>query len=132
MQRCNFYVLATNHITTKLTSQNHDQRPKYHHLMTTLHLTLKMTTVQVVEMSVTNNSLSEDCHHPDQRSHKTKNYAHCSLHSIPRRFDWNRCRVTRAGLRLCLRYAGFTKNCGDSVSVAERLHYSRSRKTESL
>ena len=45
---------------TKLTYQNQDQRHKYHHLMTTLHLTLKMTTAQVVETSVTNNSLSED------------------------------------------------------------------------
>ena len=39
---------------------NHDQRHKYHHLTTTLHLTLKMTTAQVVETSVTNNSLSKD------------------------------------------------------------------------
>ena len=44
----------TNHLTTKLTNQNHDYRHKYHHpLMKTLHLTLKMTTVnaQVVETS---------------------------------------------------------------------------------
>ena len=33
--------------------------------MTTLRLTLKMTTAQVVEMSVTNNSLSKDDLHPD-------------------------------------------------------------------
>ena len=31
----------------------------------TLHLTLKMTTAQVVEMSITNNSLSKDYLHPD-------------------------------------------------------------------
>ena len=36
--------LKTNHITTKLTNQNHDQRHKYHHLTTTLHLTLKIIT----------------------------------------------------------------------------------------
>ena len=33
--------------------------------MTTLHLTLKMTTAQVVETSVTNNSLSKDYLHPN-------------------------------------------------------------------
>ena len=31
----------------------------------TLHLTLKMTTAQIVETSVTNNSLSKDCLHLD-------------------------------------------------------------------
>ena len=30
----NFHVLTTNQITTKLTYQNQDQRPKYHHLTT--------------------------------------------------------------------------------------------------
>ena len=49
----NFHVLTTNHITTKLTNPNQDQRHKYHHLTTTLHLTLKMTAAQVVETSVT-------------------------------------------------------------------------------
>ena len=39
----NFHVLMTNHITTKLTNPNNDQRHKYHRLTTTLHLTLKMT-----------------------------------------------------------------------------------------
>ena len=53
------------HITTKLTNQNQDQRHKYHHLTMTLHLTLKMTTVQEVETSVTNNSLSKDYPYPD-------------------------------------------------------------------
>ena len=48
----NHNVLMTNHITTKLTNPNNDQRHKYHHLTTTLHLTLKMTTAQVVAMSV--------------------------------------------------------------------------------
>ena len=67
---CNF-VLMTNHIMTKLTYQNQDQRHKYHHLMTTLHLTLKMTTAQVVERSVTNNSLSEDYPHLDDHAKQT-------------------------------------------------------------
>ena len=52
-------------MTTKLTNPNHDQRHKYHHLTTTLHLTLKMTTAQVVETSVTNNSLSKGYPHLD-------------------------------------------------------------------
>ena len=56
----NFHVLATNHITTKLTNPNRNQRHKYHNLMTTLHLTLKMSTnCSGVETSVTNNSLSK-------------------------------------------------------------------------
>ena len=45
---------------------------KTNNLMKTLHLTLKMTTAQVVEMSVTNNSLSKDYSHPDD--HKTNNW----------------------------------------------------------
>ena len=48
-----------------MTNHNQDHRHKYHHLTTTLHLTLKMTTAQVVETSVTNNSLSKDYLHPD-------------------------------------------------------------------
>ena len=36
--------------------------------MTTLHLTLKMTTAQVVETSVTNNSLSKDYPHPEDHT----------------------------------------------------------------
>ena len=32
---CNFYALTTNHIMTKLTNPNQDQRHKYHHLMMT-------------------------------------------------------------------------------------------------
>ena len=51
---CNFDIMTTNHIMTKLTNQNHDQRHKYHHLTKTFHLTLKMTTAQVVETSPTN------------------------------------------------------------------------------
>ena len=64
----NFHVLTTNHIMTKLTYQNQDQRHKYHHLMMTLHLTLKLTTTQVVETSVTSNSLSKDYLHPDDHA----------------------------------------------------------------
>ena len=45
---------------------------KYHHLTTTLHLTLKMTTAQVVETSVTNNSLSKDYPHPDNHAKQIK------------------------------------------------------------
>ena len=64
----NFHVLTTNHIMTKLTNPNEDQRDKYHHLMTNLQLTLKMTTTQVVETSVTNNSLSKDYPDPDDHA----------------------------------------------------------------
>ena len=58
---CNLYILMTNHITTKLTNPNHDQRHKYHHLTNILHLTLKMADAQVVKTLVTNYiSLSKD------------------------------------------------------------------------
>ena len=63
----NFYISSTNLITTKLTNQNQDRRHKYHHLTTTLHLTLKMTTAQVVETSVNNNSLSKGYPHLEAR-----------------------------------------------------------------
>ena len=42
--------------------------------MKTLHLTLKMTTAQVVETSVTNNSLSGDYSHPDDNTRQITNY----------------------------------------------------------
>ena len=64
----NFQVLATNHITTKSDQSKPRQRHKYHHLTMTLHLTLKMTTAQVVETSVTNNSLSKDYPHKDDHA----------------------------------------------------------------
>ena len=43
----------TNHIMTKLTNLNHDQKHKHYHLATTLHLTLKMTTGQELETTTT-------------------------------------------------------------------------------
>ena len=46
---------------------------KYHHLTMTLHLTLKMTTAQVVGTSVTNNSLPKDCPHPDDHTKPINN-----------------------------------------------------------
>ena len=51
--------------TKTKTNQNQDQRHKYHHLTMTLHLTLKMTTAQVVKTSVTNNSLSKGYPQPE-------------------------------------------------------------------
>ena len=73
MNHYNFHVLTTNHITTKLTNPNQDQRHKYHHLKTTLRLTLKMTTAQAVE-TVTNNSLSEDYSHLDDHAKPINEY----------------------------------------------------------
>ena len=63
-----FDNLMTNHITTKLTNPIGDQRHKNHHLTTTLHLTLKTTTAQVVETSVSNNTLSKDYPHLDDHA----------------------------------------------------------------
>ena len=57
-----------NNLMTKLINQNHDQRHKYHHLTKTLHLG---TIAQVVETSVTNNSLSEDYSHLDDHTRQT-------------------------------------------------------------
>ena len=57
------HVLTTNHITTTLTNPNHDQSHK--RLTMTLHLTLKMTTTQIVEESGTTISLSKDYPHPN-------------------------------------------------------------------
>ena len=59
---------------TKLAYQNQDQRHKNHHLTATLHLTLKMTTAQVVKMSVTNNSLSKDYPHLDDQAKQINYY----------------------------------------------------------
>ena len=58
---------------TRTSNQCH-KRHKYHHLMKTLHLTLKMTTAQVVETSVTNNSLSGDYSHLDDHTRQITNY----------------------------------------------------------
>ena len=50
-----------------------DQRHKYHHLTRPFHMTLKMTTAQVVETSVTtnNNSLPGYYSHPDDHNQHT-------------------------------------------------------------
>ena len=49
-----FDYLSVSHLQSQVKIS--DQSYKYRHLTKTLHLTLKMTTAQVVEMSVTNNS----------------------------------------------------------------------------
>ena len=41
-------------------------------MINNLALTLKMTTIHVVETSVTNNSLSEDYSHPDDHTRQTE------------------------------------------------------------
>ena len=46
-------------------------RHNYHHLTKTFHLTLKMTTAQVVETSITVSSLSEDFPHLDGHARQT-------------------------------------------------------------
>ena len=58
-------------VALRQTGKEHDQRHKYHHLTTTFHLTLKMTTTQVVEKSVNNNSLSEDLSRPYDHTRQT-------------------------------------------------------------
>ena len=99
-------VLTTNHITTKLTNLKQDQRHKCHHL----HLTLKMTTAQVVEMSVTNNSLSKDYPYPDYHAkikikkwstEKSRSNIRAAIQPSP----------FRDGLDLILCFANKAQNC---------------------
>ena len=56
--------LSANTIMAKVT--NHFQR-----LTNTIHLTLKITSAQVVETSVTNNSSSQNYTHPDDHTIRT-------------------------------------------------------------
>ena len=44
---------------------------KHYRLTSTIHLTLKMTSAQVVETSVTNNSSFQNYTHPDDRTIRT-------------------------------------------------------------
>ena len=51
---------------------NPNETHKYHHLTTTLHLTLTITTAQVIETSITKNSLSKDYPHPEDHAKQIK------------------------------------------------------------
>ena len=63
-----FYMsLPANNIMAKLTNHVHHQ----HQLTNTIHLTLKMTSAQVVETSVTNNSSFQNYSHPDDHTIRT-------------------------------------------------------------
>ena len=46
--------------------------------MTTLHLTLKMTTAHVVEMSVTKTVFLKDYPHPDHNAKQIKQHIDCT------------------------------------------------------
>ena len=71
---CNLYILTTNHITTKLTNQDHDQRHKYHHLTNTLHLTLKMTIpLRWSTRQSPTTVFSKDYPHPDDHTRQKFN-----------------------------------------------------------
>ena len=57
------------------TNHDQDQRHEYHHLTRPFHMTLKMTTAQFVETSVTNNnSLPGDYSHLDHHNQHTNCY----------------------------------------------------------
>ena len=61
-------------ILAKLTSHFPPIRPEHHWLTNTIHLILKMTSSQVVEMSVTNNNSSfQNYPHPDNHTIWTTN-----------------------------------------------------------
>ena len=73
---------STNNITTSLTNHINDQSIYTTHWRYTNHLTLKMTSAQVVETSVnvTLNSPSQDYTHPDDRTPLSYvNYMQCTL-----------------------------------------------------
>ena len=59
-------VFPTNQMATKRTNHDQDQRHKYYHLTRPFHLTLKMTTAQVVETSV--NTLQQSHSHMDDHT----------------------------------------------------------------
>ena len=68
------YWQTTNNIWTSLTNQVNNQRRIYTtYWRSTIHLTLKMTSAQVVETSVkvTTNSPSQDYTHPDDHNLRT-------------------------------------------------------------
>ena len=65
--------LSVNTIMAKLTNQF--QRTRDHRLTNTIHLTLKMTSAQVVKTSVTNNS-------------SFQNYLHFDDHTIQTIYQW--------------------------------------------
>ena len=106
----NFHILTTNHNTRKLTNPHQDPRHKYHHLTTTLHLTLKMTTAQVVEMSVTNNSLSKGYIHPDHHAKQitdTPGFKPLTKNSdIIQYVQWNLCQLVNLGPNVVAAYRG--------------------------
>ena len=68
---------------------------KYHHLTTTRHLTLTtaidswlLSTAQVVETSVTNNSLSKDYLHQDNHANQTTK-TFCNSTEMPKSSEWD-------------------------------------------
>ena len=67
------HVLTTNHITTKLTNPNQDQRHKSPPDDSSLDSEDDYRLGAVVETSVTNNSLSKDYPHPDDHAQQINN-----------------------------------------------------------
>ena len=67
MRQSPLSILNTNHITLPTTNHNSDQSITTFVSICYRHLTLKMTCAQDVETSVTTNSLSQDCFHPDDQ-----------------------------------------------------------------
>jgi len=60
-------ILTTNDSTLPITNHNVNQRITTVILISTGHLTLKVTSAQDVETSVTTNSPSQDSSHPDNQ-----------------------------------------------------------------
>ena len=63
--------LSANTIMAKLTNHVQWTKPIRHRLTNTIHLTLKMTSAQVVETSVTNNSSFQNYSHADDHTIRT-------------------------------------------------------------
>ena len=104
---------------------------KYHHLTMTLHLTLKMTTAQVVETSVINNSLPKGYPHPDDHdkpitdtcvltfSHKVKNN---HLRLLLRALTCSIATDAWACLMLCMTFASRTSLLVNASSMFISVH----------
>ena len=65
--------LSANTIMAKLTISFNGPDLQLHRLTNTIHLTLKMTSAQVVEKSVTNNCYFQNYPHPDDHTIRTAN-----------------------------------------------------------
>ena len=111
------------HSTKPRSSEFKTRDIKYHHLTTTLYLTLKMTTAEVVETSVTNNSLSEDYPHLDDHAKQItdtpgfKPFTTSEFDSQNNNISWLQNIDTLRSSRGAQRYMGFFLDCAFQLLI---------------